>query len=406
MAYSVKKAGVPFVAKINVNPDITGKAANFTVFYIDDTTKVKTAVTGSFTESLDAPGLYFAPSVSIPAAGDYTFNIVNNIDGLGNISTPVVVVNATLDDVDTAITNLRTVADTIAADVVGLNGTTLDGIRTTLTNIQTLINDTNDVNLVIAGDETLNIAVGNTITGTTTAATGVVNSVTLNTITGNTEVLVRGTTGIFGVGETVSNGTTTTIGAILSVVVNAVNSVMEFVKQLDAAIASGTSGLSALAGYTDDIENMLNGTQFLADGVTANPFYDATNPGVARESTLTGALATLRTDIANAQAAIIAAGDANSSLIQTAVTNVQTVVDSNAAALANTTTGLPALKTLIDTLQTSVNAGDTNILGELGNATYGLPALEAKLVTMDGKLDTIVTAVANIGSANSGVAFV
>jgi len=404
MSYSVKKAGVPFVAKINVNPDLTGIAANFSMFYIDDATKTKTAVTGSFVESVDAPGLYFSPTVTIPAVGDYTVNIVNTTDGLGNISSPVVVAAATIDDVDTAITNLRTVADTIAADVNGLNGTTLDGIRTSLADIKTLINDTTDGVVTIAGTAGVTLVSAMTVTGGTSGATATVTSSSYDGT--NTTILLSNVTGTFVAGENLLDSTSAVIGVIGTYTFNTVNSVLEFVSQLDAALANGGSGLAALAGYTDDIENMLTGTRLLADGVTANPFYDATNPGVAKESSITAALATIQTDIANAQTAIVANSDANKNTLATAIAAVQTVVDANSASLSSAVSGLPALKTLIDTLQTSVNSGNTNVLAEINNATYGLAAIETKLVTMDGKLDTIVSTVSNISGTNTATAFI
>lgn len=327
MSYAVKKAGVAFKPKINVNPDLTGKAANFSMLYIDDATGTKTDVSGSFTESPDAPGLYFAPSVTIPTVGDYTFNIVNSVDGLGNVSTPVVVMGATIDDVNTAIANAQTVIDTIAADVDGLNGQDLQDIKTAISDVHTLLDD---------GDPATR------------------------------------------------------------------NSVIEFLQDINAAIADSGSGLAALKGFTDDVENMLLGTEFLADGTTANPFYDATNPGVATAAALNAGITTLSTAIANA----VTNDNTNKDTIITAISNVQTVVDANKLTLEDAGYGLNALKTLLDSVISGQGTDTTTITDILNDGVNGLAAIKTLLNTMDGKLDSIEGKIDAIGGTNTAIAFV
>jgi hypothetical protein len=330
MGYSVKKAGVAFKAKVETNADFTGQAAGFSAFYIDDATGTKTDVVGAFTEDANALGLYFSPDITIPAVGDYTLVINNGAAGMDNHPTPIVVTNATIDDIKATVDGLETTLAQVAADVDGLEGTDLQDIRDNLTAVKALLDD--------------------------------------------------------------EDGAT-------------VNSVMEFVTQIDAALADGASGLAALSGFTDDIENMLNGTEFLADGTTPNPFYDATNPGVAKQSTMLD-------KFAEVLAAVGGATDYTPRFdtLDASIAAVQAVVDANKLLLEDAGFGLDPIKQAIDAIQLAVTTHDTDIKALLENADFGLANLktimetrfdtvDATLATMDGKLDAM-------GSAQGFRAFV
>lgn len=410
MGYSVKKAGVGFKAKVETSADFTGQAAGFSAFYIDDATGTKTDITGSFTEDANAAGLYFSPTVTIPTVGDYTIVINNSSAGMDNHPTPIVVTGATIDDVKTVVDDLATTLAVVAADVDGLNGQDLQDLKDQVSAVKTLIDDSSDIQLTFTGDETGVLSVGETATGDTSGATGTVQSVSYDAGSGETTVVVTGTTGTFTSGETVNDGTTSTTASVDTVVINSVNSVLEFVKQIDAALSGGGTGLSALEGYTDDIENMLLGTEFLADGTTSNPFYDATNPGVAKESSLysvlstlqgniSTAVSTLETDITNAKDAIIVKTDA-----------IQAVVDANKLTLENAGYGLSALKDLIDGVATDVGTAETNILNVLNDASNGLANIRSEMNTrfdtVDAAIADIDTAIGNIAGAQSFNAFV
>jgi len=317
MSYSVKKAGVAFKTKLGTNADLTGQAANFGAYYINDTTGAKTDITAAFTEDANTAGLYMVET-TIATKGDYTIVINNSTIGMGNHEAPVVVVDATIDDVKLVVDSLTTTLATVAADVDGLNGDTLVTLKDDIAAISALISD---------GD---------------------------------------------------TSGTATTV--------------MDFVTQINEAMASG-SGLTALEGYTDDIENMLVGTEFLRDGTTANPFYNATNPGVAKESSLAAALLTLQGNITTAQTAVTDAITASEAAIIVKTDAVQAVVDANKVTLEDAGFGLAALKALIDGVNTAVQTGETNILNVLNDATNGLTAIKTELVTrfdsVDAKLLTI-----------------
>ena len=319
MSYAVKKAGVAFKTKLGTNVDLTGQAANFSAYYIADATGTKTDIATAFTEDANTAGLYMVET-TIPAVGDYTIVIKNDTIGMGNHEAPIVVVNATIDDVKVVVDGLQTTLATVAADVDGLNGDTLLGLKNDLTAITALISD---------GD---------------------------------------------------TSGTATTV--------------IDFVTQINDALAGGAgSGLSALEGYTDDIENMLTGTEFLRDGTTSNPFYDANNPGVAKESSLKSGFATLSGSLSTAITTINNATTAAKDAIIVKTDALQVVVDANKVTLEDAGFGLAALKTLIDNVNTSVQTGETNILNVLNDAANGLTAIKTELVSrfdnVDAKLLTI-----------------
>ena len=325
MSYAIKKAGVAFKIKLGTNADLTGQADNFSAYYIKDSDGTKTDITAKFTEDTNTAGLYMVDA-TIPTAGDYTIVITNDTIGMGNHEAPIVVVNATIDDVKTVVDDLTTTLSTVAADVDGLNGQDLSDIKATLANIKTLLDD---------GD-----------------------------------------------GSTV-------------------NSVMEFVAQINDALADSGSGLQALSGFTDDIENMLNGTQYLADGTTDNPFYDADHPGVAKESTLTNALATLQGNITDAQTALNnALADAKSALSDKADA-VQAVVDANKTYLEDAGYGLSALKDLIDGVANDVASSETNITDILNDATNGLSAIKDEITTRFDNVDSKLVDIENKVDAGS-----
>ena len=316
-----------FHVKIDTNADLIGSSANFSASYIDDATGTSTAVAASFTEPAD--GLYLCP-ITIPAVGDYTVIVTNTVDGMGNHTAPVVVTNATIDDVKTVVDDLAIAVAAVQTEVDGLDGQDLQDIKDNLEAVKLLLDD--------------------------------------------------------------EDGST-------------VNSIMEFVSQIDAALADGATGLAALSGFTDDIENMLNGTEFLADGTTPNPFYDATNPGVAKESTML-------TKFAEVLAAVGGAVDYTPRFdtLDAAVAAAQAVVDANKLTLEDAGFGLSALKDLIDGLSTAVGTHDTDIKAILEDATNGLAAIKtdimAKLDAMDLKLDDIKSTVDSSAGGITGRTFI
>lgn len=342
MAYSLKKAGVEFLATIDVSPDLTGKAANFSAKFRNNTTGVVTDVAAAFTELAASAGTYQVP-MTIPVTGDFTVIINNSTDGLGSIVAPVVVMAASLDDIKLAVDGLNTKMDSVKTQVDLLDEAALNGLEakvntltTTLNNVKTLIDD--------------------------------------------------------------EDGAT-------------VNSVLEFVEKIDAALSNGGGGLSALEGYTDDIENMLLGTEFLADGTTPNPLFGNTNINImAALNNVTTGLPAIKTAMTDAKASIETKIDTLKTDLQADVAAVKVVVDANKATLENAGFGLSALKTAIDTLGTALTAHDTDIKAILNSATFGLEALKNLITTrfdaVDTKLTSIDGKVSAMGASVSGKVFI
>jgi len=347
MSYSVKKAGIPFIPKVNVDPDTLATATNFSVSYVldtDPTTNI--AVTGSFTEGAKA-GTFFAPAVTINSVGDYTFTISNTVDGLGNASTPIVVVNATMDDIKNAIDVAQADITAIKATTDLLNTTELENISEQITALQTTCD--NVKNLIDDED-------GSTM-----------------------------------------------------------NSVMEFVEAINNALSDSGSGLGALSQYTDNLELMLEGKEYV--DTTGTTISEADSKGLAEifaeieangvaiadiDSDITQAVTDLNTSITNAKNEIISElGDVQTAL-ETKIAEVKTIVESNSNVLLDAGFGLEALKDLIEALECSDNS---DILDVLNNTTYGLEAIKNFLNTMDAKLDSIESKVDNIVS-QSVVAFI
>jgi hypothetical protein len=413
MAYSVKKAGVSFKTKVNVDPDLTGKAANFALTYYDDSASgTEIVVSGSFVESVDIPGLYFSPDVTVASAGDYTFNIANSVDGLGNVSVPVVVVSATVDDVKVALDAAQTDITAIRDTTDLLNTAELEGISEKITEVQTTVNSVNDLivnktaNLTFSGvDETANLVVGDDVLGNTSGAIGKVVSSVFGT---DTVVGIESVVGTFEAGETITG--TGTSGAVSSVANGnaAVDSVMEFVSEINAALENGASGLSALAEFTDNLELMLEGKAYTdTNGVSVSEsdskglseiFAEIVANGVdigTAQTSITNvgiAVGTLQTSVDDGFIAIEASVAAFKLSVEGKVDDVKTVVDANSVTLSSGVHGNAALKSLLDTLTTNLGLVDDDadaIIATLADGTFGLSAIKTLLNTMDGKLDSI-----------------
>jgi len=401
MSYSIKKAGVPFKLKLDTNKDLTGQAANFSAYYIDDISGAKTDITTAFAEDANTAGLYMV-EVTIPAAGDYTLVINNAAIGMDNHAAPLVVVSATIEDVKAVVDSLTVTMNTVAADVVNLDGANLSDIEKKVLKINELVkNEKLATEVVVSGDETA-ILVAGAVIGNLTGSTGTFSGTVVSSLYDGTNTVVQLNKidsvigqGDLAVDDVLSDGTTDTTGTVVSIgaLVNPIDSVTEFLKKLNDNIYSSTTGLSVLSGYTDDIENMLNGTEFLSDGTTANPFYDATNPGVAKESSIITPIedlkAAIQTTIQTAQVAI-----------QNDVAAVQTVVDANAATLTDAGYGLSALKSLIDTATSTDASNVTNTLAILNDSTNGLDKIKTNLTT---RFDSVDSAVASLQDKANGL---
>jgi peptidoglycan hydrolase CwlO-like protein len=303
---------------------------------VKDADGVKTAITGSFVESSDTPGLYFSPDIVVSEPGDYTIVINNSNAGMDNHATPVVVTEASIDDLNNAIAVVQATADDIKSEVDGLDGQNLQDIKDSLASIKNLINDEDG---------------------------------------------------------------------------SAVDSVMEFVSKIDEALSNGANSLSVLSGYTDDVENMLLGTEHLADG-SDNPLYGANNAQL--KALIESSLVTLQGDLTNARNYLADKIDNFRTSVEAKVDAVKTVVDSNANILGDTAYGNEALKGLLDTLTSKLDtlAASTTlaeardaILAVLNDSETGLSALKSYIAsrfdTVDSNLATIENKIDDISNAYS-----
>jgi len=431
MAYSVKKAGVQFYATVDTGADMTGKANNFSIVIRNNANgdTITGITTGNFIELSESAGTYQVP-ITIANVGDYTVIISNTTDSLGSITAPVVVTNASIDDINNAVDLVNTTVNNIYSEVQNLDGDSLSSIQQSISNVQVSINTIKDLinnktaTLTFTGaNETNNLVVDDTVTGQTSGALGKVMSSTYGT---DTVIELTGVIGQFVIGEEISGTGTTTTGLDSAIYSNeVVDSVLEFLNQLDAAINEG-SGLGALEGYTDDIENMLLGTEFLADDITPNPFYNATNPGVAKASNIADLLVTLQGNISTA---ISSVNNYTNSLVgnSTDTTNgtlfgniylLKQVVDANKAYLEDSGYGLEALSNLVDDIEirlgtdTDVTGGNTlfskiaDVNALISDETNGLVAIKTLLNTMDSKLDTISSKVDEVLSGAGARVFI
>lgn len=402
MSYSVKKATIPFKIKIDTGPDLTGKEANFSLTYYKDSDQNTNLASGvTFTESTSIPGLYFSSDIVVATAGEYTFNIQNTVDSLGNVSMPVTITSASIDDIYNAVDTLETNLNAVKTQIDTLDEAELNNIAESVANVQTTINNVKDLidnktsTLIFENiNNTADFTEGDLITGQTSGSIGRIETITFSTP--NTILTVVDVVGTFVVGETVT-GTTETIDFIQEQH-TAVDSVMEFVKQISEGLEAGGTALVGIETFLADI---LSGEQYLSDGTTLNPLFDATNPGVATSKELQESLTTLYNDIVTALGSGLAdliGSPTDTSTAETLfgrIKAVQLVIDSNNSLLTNGTYGLQQIKSVVDNL--SINLGTvgtnvTSIKNSIDNATYGLSAINDKLDSMDSKLDSILSA--------------
>jgi hypothetical protein len=193
MAFSTRKAGIPFKTKLGTNADLSGQASNFTAYYINDADGTKTDIVAPFVEDANTAGLYMVET-TIPTVGEYTVVIKNDTIGMGNHEHALVVTHASIDDVKDAIDNAQLDITSIKGTVEALDATEINNIAEQVTAVQSTVD--------------------------------------------NIKTLIDDEDG------------------------SAVNSVMEFVTQINDALTSGGSSLSALSQYTDNLELMLEGKAY------------------------------------------------------------------------------------------------------------------------------------------------
>jgi len=449
---AIKKAGVQFHAKIDTNRDLIGAAAQFTAAVIKDSDGLvdATATVGAFAE-IGSTGIYRAP-ITILNEGDYTIDVTWT-DGVTteHIPFPVEIKGADMTDLNTLLTALQTDMTSVKTQVdtldeAGVNSlvATTSQVQTTVDSIKKLVVD-NVASVVLAGDQSAAIVAGDILTGVTSAAYGTVTSSTFDAVSGNTTVAMNTVVGTFANGEDVNVNGGTALGlAVLSTTVSAVNSVMEFVDAINTALSSGGTSLSALSGYTDNLELMLEGkaytdttgvavaaidskglAEIFAEIVANGTSITAANTAIANLNT---AMSVFRTSVEGKVDQVqldLTAGVTN---IRADIAAVKTVADANALVLGDAVYGNAALKNLLTGLDTTLTADmvalnsrfdtvDTNAAANIATVTTAIAnldghlttvenAITAQTATMTGRFDTLDTAIASISGTQNYKGFV
>ena len=215
--------------------------------------------------------------VTFPEPGSYTVHITNFSLGMDNVPAPVMVYEATVDDVDNLLKDVKTEVDSIKTQVDTLDEDKLNSVAdsfgslvNTIENIRDLVTDVT-ATVVITGDQTDNLDNGDIVKGKDSGALGNVLSATYNSDDDETTVSLDNVKGTFDVDNTelLRNDTTDTdLDKVKSVTYGggAVDSVLEFVKTLNEELENGATGLEAITTIGKDIKHLVNGDDTLEDG--------------------------------------------------------------------------------------------------------------------------------------------
>jgi peptidoglycan hydrolase CwlO-like protein len=418
---SVKKAGIEFYAKIDTNRDLIGAESQFSAEVIVDADGSilsdgsngtnGTVSIGAFSE-VGSTGIYRAP-ITLPDEGDYTVS-VKWTDGTDTeyIPFPVEIKSADMSDIKDLIDALQADMKDVKDQVDVLDEAELNGIAEQVQSVDEAVNNIKALvaeyvgSFEISGDETGLLTVGSTVSGDTSGATGEITAVVYDAGTDITGVTVDSQEGVFVTGETVSVGRSSSTGTITTVSNNPVNSVMEFVEAINSALTEGGSSLDVLASYTDNLELMLEGKEYVdTEGNTVSAedskglaeiyaAIEANGVDIADNNT---AIANLSTDVANLKTSVEGKVDAvqstldgmldetDSDSLVSKLNAVKTAVEANQTTLEDAGYGLEALKNLIDTV-------DTNLDGLIADFADG-GRLEVRFDTIDTTLDNLSTAI-------------
>ena len=327
------KAGVPFPLALDTTPDrATITPESIIVKYsLANSTNVPTVSDGTTTVKGEGAYVHMA---TINQTGYYLVNVFLPGDGVTstdeNINISVCVTNATVDDVYSLVGTVDGKIDAIKSQVDLLDETTLNGLNDQIGTVQTKLQDI----VALISDE--NDA--------------------------------------------------------------GITSLKELLQQLSTSVAGSNSSLTAIQSYitaaTDDIENMIAGTEFLADG-SANPFFGNTN--IDLMEALNAMNVTLQQAIDDAQIAVIAKIDEAKAALALDMAAIKTVCDANESLLESDVFGLAKLMTTVETFKSAETTHFTTVidaLNAISSATGNTnSAISSKLDTIETKIDTVTTIV-------------
>lgn len=177
-------------------------------------------------------------------------------------------------------------------------------------------------------------------------------------------------------------------------------SLKELLKQLAEATDGNKGLLSAIQGYvtaaTDDIENILRGSDTLADG-TENPFKGNTNIDIMKQVEAVGTA--IKSQLDAVKVIVTDAINAAKNEIISAVVGARGVVEANKDLLSHADFGLAQIKTVLDGLKTGNTDSLRDIQTDVSTVITNLAAFKNELVSkidaVKGDTETIKTKLDN-----------
>jgi len=412
---TIRKAGVPFYPGIMVKHNLSG---------IEDTLSIKYKLRGTditfqeydttFTE--EDPGVYTAP-VTFDTVGDYIFIVESTHPLVETLVGNLIVVNASLDDISAGISNLQTdinivksQLDTLDNDALANLQESINGINVTVDNLKTLIIN-NTAIIYVTGDETAALTAGIEITGTDSGAKGKITESNYDANTDLTKVIVDGVIGKYITGETLTmpDGTVTT-GTIDSIVLSPIDSVMEFINEINAGISDSGTSTTILNSAIDNMRLMLEGKEYTDSEGNAVSALDShglkeifdmvavTNNNISdKYNDLIIRLGNLSNSIDDAMENVNTNIDTAKSTILDSINSVNVLVSANKNILEDADIGLSTITDKLIELKTTVdNINNDDVIGILNDTTSGLDAIKTtimdKLDIIDNKIDGLAVA--------------
>lgn len=332
------KAGIAFPLQLDTTPDRATIAPEDIIvkYSLANSTNIPTASVGS---TITKDNGNYVHMLTINQVGYYTVNVFLPGDGLTsddeNISVTVLVTNATVDDVYTLVGTVDGKIDAIKSQVDLLDEATLNGLNAQIGTVQTKLSDI----VALISDE--NDA--------------------------------------------------------------GITSLKELLQQLSTSVGASNSSLSAIQSYitaaTADIENMIKGTDTLADG-SANPFKGNTNIDIMDALSAMGV--TLQQAIDDAQTAVLAKIDTAKAELAVDIAAVQAVADANSDLLSSDVYGLAKLMTTLDAFKSAESNHFTTVVDAIDAISQALSTtnggLSSKLDTIESKVDEVKAIVKKVGS--------
>lgn len=325
------KAGIAFPLTLDTIPDRTDiTPESFVVKYsLANSTNVPTVSTGTTVEKGDGAYVHM---LTINQVGYYTINVLVPGDGStyedDNVNISVLVTNATVDDVYDYVAVVDGKIDSIKSQVDLLDEATLNGLNSQIGQVQTKLAD---ITALISDENDPGIT-----------------------------------------------------------------SLKELLQQLSDSVGGSNNTLSAIQTYitqaTDDIENMIAGTDTLADG-SPNPFKGNTNIDIMAALSSMGV--TLQQAIDAAKTAVEAKIDAAKAELVDDIAAVQAVVDANQDLLESDVFGLAKLMTTLEAFKTAETNHFTSVTSDLSAISTAISTMNAAMST---KLDNIETKIDTVTS--------